>query len=119
MTASGDRKQGTTVRVWFPLSTGRAPVDAAPPAQDAWRGTGRVLVVDDEEGVREVATRLTVDVAVLHLGGVRFPVTGPARYTMTAHDAVGYILAAVFALSAWIATLLRPSDLMSAATRSA
>jgi L-ascorbate metabolism protein UlaG (beta-lactamase superfamily) len=40
------------------------------------------------EGVREVASRLTVDVAVLHLGGVRFPVTGPARYTMTAHDAV-------------------------------
>jgi L-ascorbate metabolism protein UlaG (beta-lactamase superfamily) len=23
-----------------------------------------------------------------HLGGVRFPVTGPARYTMTARDAV-------------------------------
>jgi L-ascorbate metabolism protein UlaG (beta-lactamase superfamily) len=39
-------------------------------------------------GVREVADRLTVDVAVLHLGGVRFPVTGPARYTMTGRDAV-------------------------------
>jgi L-ascorbate metabolism protein UlaG (beta-lactamase superfamily) len=39
-------------------------------------------------GVREVAQRLQVDVAVLHLGGVRFPVTGPVRYTMTAHDAV-------------------------------
>ena len=39
-------------------------------------------------GVRDVARRLTVDVALLHLGGVRFPVTGPARYTMTARDAV-------------------------------
>jgi L-ascorbate metabolism protein UlaG (beta-lactamase superfamily) len=27
-------------------------------------------------------------VALLHLGGVQFPVTGPVRYTMTAKDAV-------------------------------
>jgi L-ascorbate metabolism protein UlaG (beta-lactamase superfamily) len=39
-------------------------------------------------GVREVAERLSVGTALLHLGGVRFPVTGPARYTMTARDAV-------------------------------
>jgi L-ascorbate metabolism protein UlaG (beta-lactamase superfamily) len=38
-------------------------------------------------GVREV-TRLQVDTAILHLGGVRFPVTGPLRYTMTAREAV-------------------------------
>ena len=40
------------------------------------------------EGVRQVADRLTVGTALLHLGGVQFPVTGPLRYTMTAHDAV-------------------------------
>jgi L-ascorbate metabolism protein UlaG (beta-lactamase superfamily) len=40
------------------------------------------------DGVREVAERLTVDTAILHLGGVQFPVTGPLRYTMTAKDAV-------------------------------
>jgi L-ascorbate metabolism protein UlaG (beta-lactamase superfamily) len=40
------------------------------------------------DGVREVADRLRVDTALLHLGGVRFPVTGPVRYTMTAGDAV-------------------------------
>jgi L-ascorbate metabolism protein UlaG (beta-lactamase superfamily) len=40
------------------------------------------------DGVREVANRLEVDTALLNLGGVRFPVTGPLRYTMTAHDAV-------------------------------
>jgi L-ascorbate metabolism protein UlaG (beta-lactamase superfamily) len=39
-------------------------------------------------GVREVADRLRVGVALLHLGGVRFPVTGPVRYTMAARDAV-------------------------------
>jgi L-ascorbate metabolism protein UlaG (beta-lactamase superfamily) len=35
-----------------------------------------------------VAGRLDVAVAVLHLGAVRFPLTGPLRYTMTALDAV-------------------------------
>jgi L-ascorbate metabolism protein UlaG (beta-lactamase superfamily) len=40
------------------------------------------------DGVREVADRLIVDTALLHLGGVRFPVTGPLRYTMTGREAV-------------------------------
>lgn len=35
------------------------------------------------DGVRSVAHQLRVDTAVLHLGGVQFPVTGPLRYTMT------------------------------------
>lgn len=40
------------------------------------------------DGVRQVSERLQVDTALLHLGGVRFPVTGPVRYSMTARDAV-------------------------------
>ena len=40
------------------------------------------------DGVREVADRLDVGTAMIHLGGVRFPVTGPLRYTMTADEAV-------------------------------
>src|SRR4051794_39369459 len=40
------------------------------------------------DGVREVADRLEVDTALLHLGGVRFPISGPIRYTMTATQAV-------------------------------
>ena len=40
------------------------------------------------DGVRQVAERLQVDTALLHLGGVRFPVTGPLRYTMTAEQAL-------------------------------
>jgi L-ascorbate metabolism protein UlaG (beta-lactamase superfamily) len=38
-------------------------------------------------GVREVADRIKVSVALIHIGGVRFPITGPFRYTMTAADA--------------------------------
>ncbi|HEY9229742.1 MAG TPA: MBL fold metallo-hydrolase [Gemmatimonadaceae bacterium] len=39
-------------------------------------------------GMREVASRLRIGTALLHLGGVRFPLTGPLRYTMTASDAI-------------------------------
>ncbi|MDF5754370.1 MBL fold metallo-hydrolase [Spongiactinospora sp. TRM90649] len=58
-----------------------------------WTGQrdGTVWVSGDTvlyDGVREVAERLRVSVALLHLGGVRFPVTGPVRYTMTARQAV-------------------------------
>ena len=47
--------------------------------------TGDTVLYD---GVRRVADRLQVDTALLHLGGVRFPVSGPLRYTMTAAEAV-------------------------------
>lgn len=39
-------------------------------------------------GVRQVVDRLPVGLALLHLGGVRFPVTGPLRYSLTARKAV-------------------------------
>ena len=47
--------------------------------------TGDTVLYD---GVREVANRLQVDTALVHLGGVKFPVSGPLRYTMTAAEAV-------------------------------
>jgi L-ascorbate metabolism protein UlaG (beta-lactamase superfamily) len=40
------------------------------------------------DGVKQVAERLTVGTAILHLGGVRFPITGPFRYTLNAAEAV-------------------------------
>ena len=40
------------------------------------------------DGVRAIAGRWAIDVALIHLGGVRFPVTGPLRYTMTAREAI-------------------------------
>jgi len=47
--------------------------------------TGDTVMYD---GLRQVADRLKVDTALLHLGGVRFPVTGPVRYSMTGRGAV-------------------------------
>jgi L-ascorbate metabolism protein UlaG (beta-lactamase superfamily) len=48
------------------------------------------------DGLREVAGRLHVDTALLHLGAVKFAITGRLRYTMTAREAVQ------------LCTLLRP-----------
>lgn len=47
--------------------------------------TGDTVLYD---GVRRVAGRVDVDVAIVHLGAVRFPITGPLRYTLTAREAV-------------------------------
>jgi L-ascorbate metabolism protein UlaG (beta-lactamase superfamily) len=40
------------------------------------------------DGVRSVADRVDVGTAILHLGSVHFPITGPLSYTMNADDAV-------------------------------
>jgi L-ascorbate metabolism protein UlaG (beta-lactamase superfamily) len=50
--------------------------------------TGDTVLYD---GVRAVPEQLDIGVALVHGGGVRFPVTGPLRYTMTARDVVGLI----------------------------
>jgi L-ascorbate metabolism protein UlaG (beta-lactamase superfamily) len=59
----------------------------------AWEGQehGALWITGDTvlyDGVRQVADRLQVGTAVLHLGCVRFPVTGPVRYSMTPQEAV-------------------------------
>lgn len=61
-----------------------AEVPAGKRRADLWISGDTVLY----DGVREVAARLDVDVALLHLGGVRFPISGPLRYTMNAAEAV-------------------------------
>jgi L-ascorbate metabolism protein UlaG (beta-lactamase superfamily) len=57
-----------------------------------WRDREGLLWISGDtvlyNGVREIRDRLKIDTALLHLGGVRFPVTGPLRYTMNARDAV-------------------------------
>ena len=42
-------------------------------------------------GLRRAVTGLQPDVAVVHIGAVKFPVTGPLAYTMDAADAVELI----------------------------
>ena len=116
-TESGARRLGGDARGLVPWQTTRleapgrptieitaTPCRHGPPLSHAVVGDviGFALAWDDQQygvlwisgdtvlydGVREVADRLRVDTALLHLGGVRFPVTGPVRYTMTARDAV-------------------------------
>jgi L-ascorbate metabolism protein UlaG (beta-lactamase superfamily) len=58
-----------------------------------WAGESRVLVWVTGDtvlygGLRDAAKGLAVDVLVVHVGGVQFPITGPLRYTMTGRDAV-------------------------------
>jgi PAS domain S-box-containing protein len=51
--------EGTAFRVLFPAAGAKADVsDTAPTSQDNWRGSGTLLIVEDEEGVRAVAERM-------------------------------------------------------------
>lgn len=54
------------------------------PAGAVWISGDTVLY----DGVRQVAERMDVDIALVHLGEVRFALTGPVRYSMRAADAV-------------------------------
>jgi L-ascorbate metabolism protein UlaG (beta-lactamase superfamily) len=114
-TVSGARRLGGGARGLEPWETTRLEAPARPPIEITatpcrhgpplsralagdvigfalrWDGHGVLWISGDTvlyDGVRQVADRLEVDTALLHLGGVRFPVTGPVRYTMTARDAV-------------------------------
>jgi len=116
-TASGAKRLGGDARGLEPWSTTRleapgrpaieitaTPCRHGPPLSHAIVGdvVGFALRWDGQEhgvlwisgdtvlydGVRQVADRLQVHTALLHLGGVRFPVSGPVRYTMTAQEAV-------------------------------
>ncbi len=58
-----------------------------------WEGqnTGVFWITGDTvryRRLREVSERLAVDTMLLHLGSVKFGLTGPLRYTMTARDAI-------------------------------
>jgi L-ascorbate metabolism protein UlaG (beta-lactamase superfamily) len=116
-TSSGAKRLGGSARGLEPWATtrlnapGRAPIEVTatpcrhgPPLSRPLAGDviGFALRWDHQEhgvlwisgdtvlydGVRQVADRLDIDTALLHLGGVRFPVTGPLRYSMTARQAV-------------------------------
>ncbi len=50
--------KGTTFQVYFPASTSAAAELAGETAMASWRGSGTILVVDDEEIVRNAAQRM-------------------------------------------------------------
>jgi signal transduction histidine kinase/CheY-like chemotaxis protein len=65
---------GTTFHLYLPLAEGAEPAPAVPPPAAPVRGTGRILLVDDEEGVRTVAAlilrKLGYEVAIAENGRV-------------------------------------------------
>src|SRR5918994_553771 len=61
--------RGTAFRVLFPAVGGAAPKFQKPSAERSeWRGSGTILVVEDEEGVREVAERMLQDIGFETIG---------------------------------------------------
>jgi two-component system cell cycle sensor histidine kinase/response regulator CckA len=64
-----ERGSGTAFRILFPPVLGMATSAEKPPAERSdWRGTGTILVVEDEEGVREVAERMLQDIGFQTIG---------------------------------------------------
>ena len=60
---------GTAFRILFPAVSGAVSKTAKPSGERSeWRGTGTVLVVEDEEGVREVAERILQDIGFQTIG---------------------------------------------------
>jgi two-component system cell cycle sensor histidine kinase/response regulator CckA len=56
--------KGTTIKVLFPASSAPAqPLEGDPPQERPWRGSGTVLMADDEETVRKVGGQM-----LAHLG---------------------------------------------------
>lgn len=47
--------RGTTFKIMFPAAHGAPDASSRPPMGSEWRGSGKVLVIDDEEAVRTVA----------------------------------------------------------------
>ena len=110
-TVAGARRLGGTARGLAPWSTTRigdveitaTPCRHGPPLSHPivgdvigfalrWEGQqhGVLWISGDTvlyDGVRQVGDRADVGTALVHLGGVRFPMTGPLRYTMTGDDA--------------------------------
>ncbi len=115
-TASGARRLGGSARGLRPwdsvrleapgrpaLTVTATPCRHGPPASRPvagdvigfaldWDGQrhGQLWVSGDtvlHRGLRQVADRIDVGTAVLHLGAVRFRITGPLRYSMSGRDA--------------------------------
>jgi PAS domain S-box-containing protein len=64
-----DLGEGTAFRVLFPAVAGSASRPAKSSGERSeWRGTGTILVVEDEEGVREVAERILQDIGFQTIG---------------------------------------------------
>jgi signal transduction histidine kinase/CheY-like chemotaxis protein len=86
--------RGTTFKLFLPRAegTGEAAKAATPATDTAWRGHGLVLIVDDEEPVRSVASRMlqalgfTTELAVDGREGMEKYRQDPSRYQLVLLD---------------------------------
>jgi L-ascorbate metabolism protein UlaG (beta-lactamase superfamily) len=58
-----------------------------------WQGQkhGALYISGDTvwfNGLREIGERFKVGTAIMHIGGVRFPIMGPIRFTLNAREAI-------------------------------
>jgi PAS domain S-box-containing protein len=61
--------EGTAFRILFPAVSGTAMKPGKPSAERSdWRGSGTILVVEDEEGVREVVERMLQEIGFQTIG---------------------------------------------------
>ncbi len=82
--------EGTAFRVLFPSVAGTARKPSRPTAERSdWQGSGTILVVDDEEGVREVAERILQEI------GFQTITAGDGRRALEIMQEVGDSVAAV------------------------
>ena len=82
--------QGTAFRVLFPAVGGPVPdPQKAAGERSEWRGSGTILVVEDEEGVREVAERMLQDIGFNTVGAE------DGRHALELMDEVGDRVTAV------------------------
>jgi L-ascorbate metabolism protein UlaG (beta-lactamase superfamily) len=63
-----------------------------------WQGQkhGALYISGDTvwfKGLREIGERFRIGTAILHTGGVRFPITGPIRFTLNAGEAIRIVRA--------------------------
>ena len=83
--------QGTTVRVLLPASAKIPAKNTSPTGDDSWRGSGMVLVIDDEEVVRKVC-RATLEDVGFTVETARDGREGVERFRQLSKDGVRLIL---------------------------
>ena len=81
---------GTTVRVLFPRAADSSKQSVPQPVRDTWTGSGRLLLVDDQEGVRGVATGMLTGAGfeVLTAYGVFAPAKTPGPIISRLHQEI-------------------------------
>ncbi|MDQ6964219.1 MAG: response regulator, partial [Mariprofundales bacterium] len=86
--------RGTTFKVLFPATSGNAATPPPQPERQStaeWRGEGTILIVDDEESIRESASAMLENMG-FDTVTAKDGVEGVERYRQYQHDIVAVLL---------------------------